>query len=147
MAFDVLIGHFQRIEGQVSQYHFGVREHFGTDDANAAGTGAQVENAGRLSSEPRLETLFDQLANGRTWNQHALVDNEGQATEPRLTQQVGGRHAVFDAAFEQALQVHQFIVFQLAIQIAVGNLPRQVDRTQHQQPGFIPGVVGAVSEK
>jgi hypothetical protein len=34
-----------------------------------------------------------------------------------------------------------------AIEVAVGNFPRQVQGTEHQLPGFVPGVVGAMAEK
>ncbi|MNU01149.1 hypothetical protein D3C72_2444660 [compost metagenome] len=63
MTFDVLVGDFQRLEGQVGEHHLSLGEYFGTDDTDATGAGAQVEDACRLTGQPWLEALFDQLAN------------------------------------------------------------------------------------
>ena len=41
--------------------------------------------------------MLDQLTDGRPRNEHALIDNERQATEPCLPQQVGSRYTLFDA--------------------------------------------------
>ncbi|MOA27673.1 hypothetical protein D3C78_1485610 [compost metagenome] len=40
-----------------------------------------------------------------------------------------------------------FVFFQIAVQVTVGDFPRQVQRTQHQLTGFVPGVVGPMAEK
>ena len=39
------------------------------------------------------------------------------------------------------------IILQAAIQVAVGNLERQMQGTKHQLTGIVPGVVGTVTEK
>ncbi|MOA16037.1 hypothetical protein D3C78_1362280 [compost metagenome] len=41
----------------------------------------------------------------------------------------------------------QLFVFKAAVQVAVGNFPWQVQCAQHQLPGFIPRIVGAMAEK
>lgn len=89
----------------------------------------------------------DQLGDRRARHQHTLIDDEGQTAEPGLAQQVGGGYALFDAALEQRLQVGVLVVFQAAIEIGVGDFPRQVQRAEHQLAGFIPGIVGAVAEE
>ncbi|MCY1430964.1 hypothetical protein D9M71_469240 [compost metagenome] len=147
MAFDVLVGHFQRLERQVGKDHFGKGENLGAGNTDTTGTGAQVENARRLRGQPRFEAIFDQLADRRTGYQHAFVDNERHPAEPRLAQQVGGRYAFFDTPGDQLLYMNQLLVFKTAVQIAVGNFPRQVDSAQHQEPRFVPGVVGTMPEK
>ena len=45
------------------------------------------------------------------------------------------------------MQVRMFGVFQAAIEVAVGNFVRQVQGTEHQLAGLIPGIVGAVAEE
>ncbi|MCY1428780.1 hypothetical protein D9M71_446770 [compost metagenome] len=147
MALDVLVGHFKGLERQVGQHHLGLGEHVSGDDADATRPRAQVQNARRLAGQPRLKTFFDQLANGRTRHQHAFVDNERHAAEPGLAQQVGGRYTLFDTALEQVLKAYSLVVLEHAVQVAVGHLPWQVHRTQHQQAGFVPGVVGTVTEE
>ncbi|MND86151.1 hypothetical protein D3C80_781040 [compost metagenome] len=147
MALDVLVSYFQRLERKVGQHHLGMREHFGAGNTHAAGTGAQVENARRFCRQPRFEAVFDELADRRAGYQHPLIDDKRHPAEPRFAQQVGGRHPLFDAARDQLLDVNQLLVFEAAVQITVGNFPRQVDGTQHQQPRFVPGVIGAMPEK
>lgn len=63
MALDVLVGDFQRFEGQVPQHHFGFLELVGTGDADATGAGAQVKDARRRLGQPGFKAVFDQLAN------------------------------------------------------------------------------------
>ncbi|MOA64798.1 hypothetical protein D3C78_1909670 [compost metagenome] len=63
MALDILVGHLKGFERQVRQHHFSVLELIGTGDADATGTGAQVENARRLAVQPGSEAFFDQLTN------------------------------------------------------------------------------------
>lgn len=41
----------------------------------------------------------------------------------------------------------QFFVFKTAVQVAVGDFPRQMQRAQHQLPGFVPRIIGAMAEK
>ena len=147
MALDILVGHFQCFERQVGQHHFRLLELIGTGDTDATGAGAQVENPRRLVCQPRSEAAFDQLANRRTRNQHPLVDDKRHAAEPCLTQQVGGGHTVFDATLEQVLHVAQLIVFQAAVEVAVGDFPRQVQGPQDQLTRLVPGIVGAMAEK
>jgi len=52
-----------------------------------------------------------------------------------------------DTAVKQALHMGDFLFFQVAVQVTVGNFPRQAQGAEHQLPGFIPGVVGAMAEK
>ncbi|MCY1428765.1 hypothetical protein D9M71_446620 [compost metagenome] len=101
MPLDVDIGHFQRIEGQVGQHHFGPREGMCAGNADAAGTGAEVEDARRLGSQPGFEMLLDQLADGRTRHQHAFVDHERHIAEPGLAKQISRRHALVDASKQE----------------------------------------------
>ncbi|RMO56848.1 hypothetical protein ALQ29_05593 [Pseudomonas marginalis pv. marginalis] len=147
MALDVLVGHFQGFEGQVPQHHFGVLELIGASDADAPGARAQVEDACRRLGQPGLKAVFDQLADRRTRDQHALINDKRHAAEPGLFQQVSGGHALMDAAMQQTLNVGNLFFFQVAIQIAVGNFPRQVQGAEHQLPGFVPGIVGTMPEK
>jgi len=39
------------------------------------------------------------------------------------------------------------VILQAAIQVAVGNLERQVQGAEHQMAGIVPGVVGTVTEE
>ncbi|MCY1242305.1 hypothetical protein D9M72_552570 [compost metagenome] len=43
--------------------------------------------------------------------------------------------------------MNHFVFFQIAVEVAVGDFPRQVQRAQHQLTGFVPGIVGAMAEK
>ncbi|MNO94415.1 hypothetical protein D3C76_860330 [compost metagenome] len=147
MALDIQVGHFQGVEGQIAQDHFGFGEDVGAGDADATGAGAKVEDARRVLRQPGGETLLDQLGDRRTGHQHALVDHEGHAAEPGLAEQIGHRHALFDAAEEQLAQVRAFVLFQATVQVAVGDLVRQVQSAQHQLAGLIPGIVGAMTEE
>ncbi|MCY1224929.1 hypothetical protein D9M72_371070 [compost metagenome] len=147
MALDVQVGHFQGIEGEVAQHHFGAGEDVSTGDTDAARAGAEDEHPRRLLGQPGGELLLDQFGDGRTRHQHSLVDHEGHATEPGLAQQVGHRHALFDASAQQFAQVCALILFQAAVQVAVGNLVGQMQRAEHQLAGFVPGVIGAVPEE
>ena len=48
---------------------------------------------------------------------------------------------------QQALYVGDFLFFEVAVQVAVGHFPRQVQGAEYQLAGFVPGIVGAMPEK
>ena len=144
MPLDVAVGHFQRLEGQVAEHHFRVGEGIGAGDADAARAGAQVEDARRLGRQPGRETLADQFGNRRARHQHALVHLERQAAEPGLAEQVGGRHAFADAALDQAAEQVALVILQPTVQVGVGHFIRQMQGTQHQHAGLVPGVIGSM---
>lgn len=47
---------------------------------------------------------------------------------------------------QQTLYVGNLFFFEAAIQVAVGNFPRQVQCTQYQLPGFVPGIVRTMAK-
>jgi hypothetical protein len=52
-----------------------------------------------------------------------------------------------NTAMQQTLYVRDFLFFQVAIEVTVGNFPWQVQSAEHQLPGFVPGIVGTVTKK
>src|SRR5690606_39522169 len=77
--------------------------------ADAAGAGAKVKDAGDIAAvQPGGETLLDQLANGGTGNEDALVHIKRHLAEPSLVGDVRHRLAFLDAhhdACDNALAV------------------------------------------
>src|SRR5690606_19791085 len=101
----------------------------------------------RLLRQPGLEAPLDKLTDGGTGNQYTLIDDEWQTAEPGLPKQVGGGYAVHNTTTQQLLKMFALIVFQAAIEVAIGDFPRQVQCTQHQLPRLVPGVVGTMAVK
>ena len=64
MMLDIAVGHFQGLERQVGQDHFGFEELVGAGDPDAARPRAQVQNPRRRLRQPGLEASVDQLADG-----------------------------------------------------------------------------------
>ena len=92
-----------------------------------------------------VKVVVDQLANRRTWHQHALINIELMAAEPGFVGQVSHRntlvhatdHALNDAVFFAGGQARGTHVFR--------NIQRQVERRQHQLNGLIPWVIRTVA--
>src|SRR5690606_25513816 len=147
MMLDIAIGHFERIEGDIRQHHLGVQKLIGAGNTDATRAGTHIQNPRRLLRQPGLEAPLDKLTDGRTGNQYTLIDDEWQTAEPGLPKQVSGGYAVHNSTTQQLLKMFALIVLQAAIEVAIGDFPRQVQCTQHQLPRLVPGVVGTMAVK
>ena len=145
MLFDVVLGHGQRVGGDIYRVHFRFREGVRAGNRDAAAAGTHIQNVLRLMADQAFKVVVDQLANRRARHQHAFIDIELVAAEPGFVGQVGDRnalvhaadHALNDAVFFAGSQARGAHVFR--------NVQRQVERRQHQLYGFIPRIIGTVT--
>ena len=145
MLFNVVLGHGQRVGGDINRVHFRFREGVSAGNGDTAAPGTHIQNVLRLMADQAFKVVVDQLTNRRARHQHAFIDIELVAAEPGFVGQIGDRNtlvhatddALNDAVFFAGGQARGAHVFR--------NIQRQVEGRQHQLHGFIPRVVGTVS--
>jgi len=103
-------------------------------DREAARAGAQIEDAPRRDAQVPKEQR-----DVRPRNDHAAIDIEGQAVEPRFVEQIRCRNALLYSLLNQLLDPSR-----IPGPVEVG-IKGQAKAAQHEERGFVAGVVGAVT--
>jgi hypothetical protein len=127
----------------------GVREGVGQHDRQAAGAGAQFEHvldAVRIG-HPGAELVRHQLGDEGARHQHALVDVEVVAAQPGFVGDVGGRHALADAALDHVQHLQHFLLQQAGVEEGLELVQRELEGVQDQVGGFVEGFGAAVAEE
>ena len=81
-----------------------------------------------------------QLGDERARNDHALVDVEAELAEPGFVRQIGGRHALVDAAREELRHLRALGLREPRVEERLEAVERQVQRVQQQVGGLVVGV-------
>ena len=118
-----------------------------TGNGDRATAGTQIQNRQRLAMpQPGLELGFDQLCDGRTRHDHALVDEEFEPGKPGLAGDVGRRLTTLDTALDDRDHRGTLRGRQRGVEIGIGHFRAQAQRIEHQVGGLVDGVVAAVAE-
>ena len=87
----------------------------------------------KFEKESGIKVVYDVFDSNETLEAKLLAGKSGYdivvPSNNFLAKQIRSRHAFVDASCDQALQLGNLVDFQTAIQVAVGNLPRQVQGT------------------
>ena len=144
---DVGARHLERRLRDIDRIDAGVRQRPRAGDGDAARARAEIEHPSHASRvDPRREAPLDQLRDRRAGHEHPRVDPDLEAREPGDAGQVGGRDAILDAPPDELRRAR--------LRAGVDASPKEVraaaiarpDCVQYQRGGFVPGIVGAVSE-
>ncbi|ABX20441.1 hypothetical protein SARI_00515 [Salmonella enterica subsp. arizonae serovar 62:z4,z23:-] len=145
VLFNVMLGDSQRIRRNIDRINLSVRKSISTGDGDTAAAGTHIQNIFRLLANKTCKVVINQLANGRTRHQHALIDIKFVAAEPGLIGQVGYRNTLVDTTNHSLNNAMFFAGRQPRGTHIFRNIQRQIKRRQHQLHRLIPRVIGAVS--
>jgi hypothetical protein len=112
-------------------------------------SGAQVEDGSHRVGivDPGRQLLAQQFGDERARNDHPWVDIETIFAQPGLVGQVGDRQPFADAALDEAQHGARSSLVSRGVEKRFESIERQVQAVQQQIDGFVPGVVGTVTEK
>jgi len=119
------------------------------EDGQAAGAGADVDRGmdGLGIVHPGRQLFAQQFRNERSRHDHALVHVEAEIAEPGLVRQVGCRHALFYAAFDDGLELIGLAMRQAGVQERLQPVERQMQGMQDEVSRLVEGIVAAVAEE
>ena len=149
VVFNVVPGHREGVRRNIDGVDPGGGEGVRRDDGQACRAGAQVENGADCLGivDPWRQLLAQQLGNEGTRHDHPLIDVETVLAEPGFVGQVGDRQAFADAAFDDPQEAGALVAGEPRVEEGLESIERQVQGVQQQIRGFVPGVVGTVTEE